>query len=332
MKIFRNLYSFGVMLLLLALSPSAYAGLCPYSGNSALVHSNVKLVVDPKTPDGTVLLSFDTVANGKFGGPGSCLSGNVLMSFEGVGARVGPNIFETGIRGVGARLTLTGGTCATGLFPVSCTARFGPDVNNIGLRVELIKTGPMTESTISRAPIGKMLDNYVHPTNPSLFAYFLVSGTVEILKPPTCSVSSSGPIKAPLGSFPASSFKGVGSTSSARPFSIDLKCSGGNAGMSREVYATLTDATNTGNRSNVLTLSPDSQARGVGIEILKGDAVLGYGPDSQAVGNVNQWYAGSVSTGTGTYSIPLSARYVQTEPVVTNGSANGRATFTMSYQ
>jgi len=102
--------------------------------------------------------------------------------------------------------------------------------------------------------------------------------------------------------------------------------------MSAEAHVTLTDATNTGNRSNVLTLSPDSQAKGVGIEVLKGDTVLAYGPDSNATGNLNQWHAGTISTGMSTFSIPLTARYVQTDPVVTPGSANGRATFTMSYQ
>ncbi len=335
MKMLRNLYSFGAMLLLLALSPNAYAGLCPAEGIHVSVGSGPRLiVVDPNAPVGHVLMSFTTTASGQFYGPGACLSGTVTMTFAGVGTEVAPKIFQTSIQGVGVRTKLTGGTCATGYLSLSCTGRFGPDVRDLDLQVELIKTGPITPRTVWNVPIGKMTDSYVHPVNGSTFGYLVLAGqtSVRLKQPPTCSVSSSGPVKAPLGNFPASSFKGVGSTSSARPFSIDLKCSGGDAGMSAEAHVTLTDATNTGNRSNVLTLSSDSQARGIGIEILKGATVLGYGPDSNAVGNVNQWHAGSVSTGTATFSIPLAARYVQTEPVVTVGSANGRATFTMSYQ
>jgi len=50
------------------------------------------------------------------------------------------------------------------------------------------------------------------------------------------------------------------------------------------------------------------------------------------MGNLNQWKAGNVSYGTGTFEVPMSARYVQTSDSVTEGSANARATFTLSYQ
>ncbi|QKH36379.1 fimbrial protein [Achromobacter pestifer] len=203
------------------------------------------------------------------------------------------------------------------------------------MEMELVKTGPITSGNRpAGAQIATWRDNYNHPTYTDDFARFTLfqAISVRVRQPPTCSISSAGPIKASLGSFPAKSFKGVGSTSPARPVNIDLKCNGGDPGMSAEAHVTLTDATNTGNRSNVLTLSPDSQAKGVGIEVLKGDTVLAYGPDSNATGNLNQWHAGTISTGMSTFSIPLTARYVQTDPVVTPGSANGRATFTMSYQ
>ncbi|MFS4513892.1 type 1 fimbrial protein, partial [Delftia tsuruhatensis] len=35
---------------------------------------------------------------------------------------------------------------------------------------------------------------------------------------------------------------------------------------------------------------------------------------------------------TSNHVIPLTARYVQTQPSVTTGLANGRATFTLNYQ
>lgn len=82
----------------------------------------------------------------------------------------------------------------------------------------------------------------------------------------------------------------------------------------------------------MLTLSPGSGATGVGVEILSGTTVLGYGADSNVLGNPGQWKAGTVSPGASVFSIPLTARYVQTDDVVTVGTANARATFTMSYQ
>ncbi|WP_166738265.1 fimbrial protein [Achromobacter aegrifaciens] len=336
MKMLRNLYSFGALLLLLALSPNAYAALCSNGQIPAPFSGNQEITVDPDAPVGQVLKTVAFWANGYHSGAGTCLTATVRMSFNGSGTQVAPNVFATGIPGVGIRTKVTGGTCGTGYVPFSCTGRFsGAELPRVDFIYELIKTGPITSKTISSPTLFTMTDDYQHPaTGSNRYAYVFIWGdlTVKVKQPPTCSVSSAGPIKRSLGSVPATSFKGVGSTSPERPFSIDLKCSGGDPGMSAEAYVTLTDATNTDNRSNVLALSPDSQARGIGIEILKGTTVLGYGPDSKVAGNVNQWHAGSVSTGTGTFLIPLSARYVQTDPVVTAGSANGRATFTMSYQ
>jgi type 1 fimbria pilin len=96
------------------------------------------------------------------------------------------------------------------------------------------------------------------------------------------------------------------------------------------VYTTLTDQTNPANQSNTLSLSASSTASGIGIQVLNGNTVISYGPDSSVVGNPNQWLAGS--TGNGTFNIPLTARYAQTAPTVKPGTANGIATFTMSYQ
>ncbi|MBV5323920.1 MAG: hypothetical protein J0626_00910, partial [Rhodospirillaceae bacterium] len=48
--------------------------------------------------------------------------------------------------------------------------------------------------------------------------------------------------------------------------------------------------------------------------------------------NPNQWQAGTIPPNTCNHVIPLTARYVQTQPSVTTGLANGRATFTLNYQ
>ncbi|KWA02548.1 adhesin [Burkholderia cepacia] len=136
----------------------------------------------------------------------------------------------------------------------------------------------------------------------------------------------------PADSISSREFSGVGSTSPERDFSIRLNCTGGDPDTSTNAYVTLTDQTNNGNRSNQLSLTKDSTAKGVKVQILKAGKLLSYGPDSSAVGNPNQWKAGNIPRGISSFEIPLTARYIQTESSVKGGTANAVATFTMSYQ
>jgi type 1 fimbria pilin len=156
----------------------------------------------------------------------------------------------------------------------------------------------------------------------------LFSGDLQI-KAPTCAAAAQTQ-NVELGSIPATKFTGIGTVSELKPFAINLICSGGDENVDAKLYVTLTDNTNPSNTSNTLSLTSDSQAKGVGIQVFKDSTQLGFGPDSAAVGNKNQWYAGT--TGNGFFSIPLQARYVQTSQTVTPGPAKGRMTFTISYQ
>nr|WP_269114612.1 fimbrial protein [Burkholderia stagnalis] len=159
---------------------------------------------------------------------------------------------------------------------------------------------------------------------------FRIGGVITVgPKAPTCRVTTPA-ITVPLGNMPASTFTGVGSVSPSKPFNIVLQCSGGETGVATNVHTTLTDHNDPGNVSDTLSLASDATATGLGIQVLNGSTVIKYGPDSSATGNTNQWKAGEA--GNGTFTIPLTARYIQTAPKVTAGMANGLATFTMSYQ
>jgi type 1 fimbria pilin len=160
-----------------------------------------------------------------------------------------------------------------------------------------------------------------------------IVGGIPIIapKPPTCSVQTPS-IAVPMGNIPVSDFSGVGSSSPrTQPVKISLTCAGGDGSSPVSIYTTLTDNTNQANLTDVLSLTPSSQATGVGIQIMKDGTPLKYGPDSNAPGNTNQWYAGATTTA-GQFDILLTAGYVQTLPTVTPGTANAVATFTMSYQ
>jgi type 1 fimbria pilin len=149
---------------------------------------------------------------------------------------------------------------------------------------------------------------------------------------PTCTVTSPQNIPVDVGSAPVSGFVGIGSTSNTiTPFSINLSCAGGSTGTTTNMYMTVTDQTNPGNISNVLTLDTSSGASGVGVQLRNSaDAVISYGPDSRAAGNTNQWFV--QNTGNGTVTIPLTARLIQTNAHINPGTVVAYATYTLSYQ
>ncbi|WGS46919.1 type 1 fimbrial protein [Burkholderia sp. JSH-S8] len=111
---------------------------------------------------------------------------------------------------------------------------------------------------------------------------------------------------------------------------VSLMCPGNGPAMS-DVYITLTDANNTSNRTEYLTLAGgQSAAQGVGIQIQWESAanMVKFGPESSIAGNPGQFRIG-FNTGSRNYQI--KARYVRTGSL-RPGAANARALMTLSYQ
>lgn len=156
-----------------------------------------------------------------------------------------------------------------------------------------------------------------------------LAGPIEIIpRKPTCKLRQEL-TNVPMASASLGSFDGVGTTSGETAFTIALDCAKEAGADPVPLHAVLTDQSQLGNRSNTLALTPDSEAVGVGIQVLKDGEVLSYGPDS-SIGNAqNRWLAGTVLGSE--LLIRLSARYVQTADTVKAGTANGRATITFSY-
>ncbi|WP_155629786.1 fimbrial protein [Burkholderia stagnalis] len=288
----------------------------------------------PNVPDGTIIHTADlllSIGNGR----AICDKKIQEMYWRGVTAVIGQTgtgtmagfLYSTGVAGIGVRISHPVNS-PYGYWPVY---RYRGDVSWMGVnpravvRIEFIKTGPITAGGKISGEIAEWnIDNIFK------FASYRIDGVITLEpKVPTCRVTTPA-ITVPLGSMPASTFTGIGSVSPSRPFNIVLQCSGGETGTVTNVYTTLTDHTNPGNVSDTLSLAQDSGATGIGIQVLNGNTVIKYGPDSSATGNTNQWKAGEA--GNGTFTIPLTARYVQTAPKITPGTADGLATFTMSYQ
>ncbi|KVM03223.1 hypothetical protein WL40_22470 [Burkholderia ubonensis] len=287
---------------------------------------------DPMQPDGTVLMSRDVVSQGFEVYATGCKNPNSLgrEMHSGVGTLGRFDTFPTSVAGVGIRVGYrsSGGTAIWwNNNIVDNSGSVGMTIYPPPLVVELIKTGPITAQGSLGGEIGRLtlLDH-----GQIVYSVFM-TGTLTI-KPsvPTCNVLTKT-VPVGLGKVTMETLRGLGSSSQSTPFDIKLQCAGGTQGATTRMFMTLTDAADPGNRGTALSLSPDSKAKGYGIQILRADDTpVSYGPDSAAAGNPGQWYVGE--PGNNHVAIPLKARYVRTATDVQPGTANGVATFTMSYQ
>ncbi len=247
----------------------------------------------------------------------------------GIGSPGGNNVYPTSVPNIGLRITNSSGKP----FPyddggpwrsMSWSQSYAP-------RIQLIKTGNITAPGILAGAYARYTAN--NASGQTLVEYRFASPLVITPRVPTCKVDTPKilvSMRQKLAS--AMSFPGVGGIGPEENFEIRLSCSGGDAGTSTRPFVTLSDASTLGNRSTTLSLSAESSARGVGIQILKDNVPLGYGPDSNEPGTINQWSAGTVKQGQVSHVIPLQARYIQTAERITSGSVKASATFTLSYQ
>jgi type 1 fimbria pilin len=202
-------------------------------------------------------------------------------------------------------------SCIAGL---TCYIEMGPTV-----QMQLVKLQPLVGSP--SIPAGKYLDVTVGGKTASTVS---LASPVQI-NSGTCTVKTPA-IAVDLGSVSSQKIlTSVGTVSTAMPFDIVVDCTG----LTSTLAITFTDATNSANRSNLLSLSSGSTASGVSIQILKNGAPVSFGPDSSVYQNTNQITIGP--TNSSIVDLPLGGRYVRTG-AITPGSANGSATFTMSYQ
>lgn len=192
-----------------------------------------------------------------------------------------------------------------------------------------MRSGIITAQTIAT---GKSIrqaisyDSNVDNTPPAGTIIYNIGATTITTR--TCSVPSVAVRLTPATGLPLRTFTGTGSTSSAVPVNLRIDCSG----VTAKVRMILTDQQNQGNTSNQLGLTMASSASGLAIQILRNGTPVNLGPDSSAIGTTNQFDVFDATDDNSTFTLPLRARYVQTTDNVTAGTANGVATFTMSYQ
>ncbi|CAJ0792234.1 hypothetical protein LMG7141_02626 [Ralstonia condita] len=174
--------------------------------------------------------------------------------------------------------------------------------------------------TESSTGTGKLIGAFILKNNQSTWQkesqFSIGSVAVEKL---SCTLGSAA-INVPMGNVPVSTFKGPGTAQPSfrdRAFSIPLTCPKG-ASINLKLDGTAYDAS-----QGMLKLDSEaSSATGVAIQMLYDDKPV----------ELAKNFKWQTTDAEGTYSIPLKARYVQTDSSVTPGVANGSATFTLTYQ
>ncbi|MCA1324715.1 fimbrial protein [Herbaspirillum sp. alder98] len=142
----------------------------------------------------------------------------------------------------------------------------------------------------------------------------------------TCQISVPSAVR--LGEHRLSTFNRVGSTSRATSFDMSVFCEG----VASKVYMTMSDPVSVGNTSDQLSLTNDSTAAGIKVQILRDGQPVGLGPDSTSPGTINQFKLFDASESYPTHVQRFEARYIQSEQDVTAGTAHSRVTIAMSYQ
>jgi type 1 fimbria pilin len=247
------------------------------------------------------------------------------------------DVYKTNIDGLGVRYILSAPTCNTSNAPlqnsamrISCSLTgtlAGPSiVTNLTVTSVFVTYGAVKGGASSLSSIPMLSQTYETTDNVGKVwnqAAVYTGSATGALNAATCSVQTEN-VAVNLPTPALRAFAGVGSVAGRQAFHLDFVCATG-----AQVSIVITDAVAPTNRSNVLTPSADSTAKGIGIQVLKADGTpVLFGPDQVGISVENQWLIGASPSGV--LVLPLSAQYIRTG-ALTPGSVKALATFTMSY-
>ncbi|TCW83032.1 hypothetical protein C5O80_18255 [Burkholderia sp. SRS-46] len=262
--------------------------------------------------------------------------GNIACNWQGynvnstatvVGGKLVPgytDTYETGVKGIGIRFFATAyGITNTQVAPFNfnSTSSGSATTTWFNAGAQLFVTGPIQGGTMTTLPSLRV--EYRMPS--STLVYNLSVATPIVIGSKGCRVSVPS-IAVTLPTVTVKDLNSPGTAWGATKFAVNL--TGCAAGV--KLYTTLTDASNPSNTSNVLSLSPDSSARGVAYQIAFGGKSVNFGPDSSAPGTTNQFLVNAAPGAT--VDVPLTVNYVKTGENLVPGTANAKVIFNMSYR
>lgn len=284
----------------------------------------------------------------------------VISTPSGPATRMGDrDVFPTNVPGIGAVITLLTASGYISQYPglweyTTSPIGWGTITQGLGqysyIKLELIKTGPVppgTQQVIGAAlPTFQVTSGSKSPFPTShVFATINFAGNTTVYTK-TCQLATPD-IEVDLGQHPVTDFGGPGSVTGWKNFDIILRDCPPFYGYGDYTYREFSGQTidrSTDNEVNIRFVSANgtvdgnpllakinqepSAARGVGIELSQRES-----SDSIALDGSGGFPLLNLSKDdNATYTIPLKARYVQTESVVGAGKANGSVVFTITYQ
>jgi len=318
------------VLMLLAGAQEAWAACVRYPGTAAkIINMDMGNVVVPNDlPVGAV------IARKSFSIPTRDTSEYIFDCTAGGGTLIGemlqgapmpsdPTIYSTAVPGVGIRLSRVIDAYLTVTYPHRLSR--GPAyiyfATGTQFQVELIKTaavtgnGPLASGTYTRY--------YGDGDGVSMLTTMLSGNGITIVTP-SCSVDlGSRNISVQFGRVPQNNFKGRGTTTGDRSFSIKLNCKAGQNAQNT-VYLRMDAAPDPSNEQGVLriTQAGTGTATGVGIQVVDMQSLPVKFGDNMRIGPSKD----------GDYVLSYTARYYQNADKVTPGRADGTATFTLDYK
>ena len=260
-------------------------------------------------------------------------------SVNGTEVQAGSGVYQTSVSGIGVKFHVVDGpvqtliTSTSGGFTSGTIAAPGSGALP-GMRADLVVTGQIV-SGFSLSSMPSVTVTFT-PTGACGWSTGIANtlatsaGNAAVL-PITCTVTTPVvSVNLPIVSLGA--LNTVGKTGGDTRFPIGLSCAPG-----ANVYITLGDATTPTNTSSLLTLAPNSTARGIKLRILNNAGPVNFGPDSAEAGTSHQWLLGA-SNSIG--SVPLTVQYYRDDTdssggspaTLAAGSVHAQATFTLSYQ
>lgn len=349
-------------LLLLGVQSAWAASNCSGGGTTTTVTMPATITVPRDAPAGTVLVpwvisgsigtftcDFSVESVGTFALP-TLSGGSLSAQTYDVGPGPGPSsykVYQTQVPGIGIAvafnafaagcgymtwkdmLTPDGGTRPLPWVGWGCTNQEGPPGTVVlggQFAVAVIKTGPVSTAgviggdTIGQATLGVNPGSGFVMDLPGTVRDMLNMSPVAIV-PSACTTPD---VVVALGKHMQTEFTGVDSTSRATSFSISLN--GCPAGMTGIEYRIDPVTTVVNNAQSVVALDGSSSARGVGVQLLDSTGTAPF-----PLGQWTRFNEYDPATG-GSYSIPLKARYYQTDASIGVGTANTSMTFTMTYE
>jgi type 1 fimbria pilin len=203
------------------------------------------------------------------------------------------------------------------IMTISHSVGYHPSIN-AQARIRLIKTGDITPGTLSGLA-GRFLAGTRE--NGQWSVEVPVNLTPAQITTVACTVDTPD-VNVLLDQHAKSEFSGQGSATQWKAFNIDLDCD-----KSARINVRIDATQDPSNVAGVIKLDSapgDMAATGVGVQLY-------FAPDNSAVqlGQSKFYYT---SPNGGPETVQLKARYYQTLPAITAGTANATATFTLSYK